>query len=280
VAVPAPAQAGETSSRLERQIEVVERGIDDMLIDSPNFLVRGRGATQGIEDEDFGLLFLFQASLTGPWYDSGHRGLLSGFWPAGGRGLVVLEGDDQDRDSDRRRDRDAREEDLDGARERDGEKDAGRGDKDAGRDDDDRDGDRSDRDRDRDRGQTIITRDGRIVIRDGDIRIYDGRGKELALEDGDWEKLDERELAERREEKYARAKDEVVEVLLDYGEVLKALPAGRTVRIVARLDDVELPGGRTVRKFAVSGKIDDLRAYADGRLSEQEMRARLQIRES
>jgi len=71
-----------------------------------------------------------------------------------------------------------------------------------------------------------------------------------------------------------------VEVLLDYGEVLKALPAGRTVRIVARLDDVELPGGRTVRKFAVSGKIDDLRAYADGRLSEQEMRARLQIRES
>ena len=35
-----------------------------------------------------------------------------------------------------------------------------------------------------------------------------------------------------------------------------------------------------VRKLSVRATIDDLRAYGDGKLSESEMRARVEVRES
>jgi hypothetical protein len=67
---------------------------------------------------------------------------------------------------------------------------------------------------------------------------------------------------------------------MDYGEILKALPAGQTVRIVARLHDMHLPKTKSIRRLSVRASIDDLRSYGDGRISESEMQNRIKIKES
>lgn len=51
------------SRKMTRQIDVMERIIDQVLIDSPNFLVSGRGNTRGLYIEDYGVVFTFSASL-------------------------------------------------------------------------------------------------------------------------------------------------------------------------------------------------------------------------
>jgi hypothetical protein len=51
------------SRKMMRQIDVMERIIDQVLIDSPNFLVSGRGTTRGLYIEDYGAVFTFSASL-------------------------------------------------------------------------------------------------------------------------------------------------------------------------------------------------------------------------
>ena len=56
--------AGGKATKLERQIDVMEGAIDDMLVDSPNFLVAGRHVTEGFDIDDYGVLFSFKASLT------------------------------------------------------------------------------------------------------------------------------------------------------------------------------------------------------------------------
>jgi hypothetical protein len=68
--------------------------------------------------------------------------------------------------------------------------------------------------------------------------------------------------------------------MLDYGETLKALPAGQSVRIVARMTDLDLPEGHEVRSLTLKASIDDLRAYGDGRLSEGAARAKITVKES
>jgi len=52
-----------TSRKMSRQIDVMERIIDQVLIDSPNFLVSGRGNTRGLYIDKYGVVFTFSASL-------------------------------------------------------------------------------------------------------------------------------------------------------------------------------------------------------------------------
>lgn len=49
--------------KMERQLEVMEQIIDQVLIDSPNFLVRGRDNARGLFVKEFGMIFTFEASL-------------------------------------------------------------------------------------------------------------------------------------------------------------------------------------------------------------------------
>ena len=221
-----PAHAGDVS-RLEKQMGIVEEAIDDMLIDSPNFLVSGRGVTQSIDDDQSGVLFIFEASLTGPHWESGRRnGFLSWLDGDSPRVYVLRDGDGDD-------------------------------------------------------DKVIDLDQGEIRIKHGEVTIKEKGGKERKLDgDGDWKRLDRKTIGERQLAKYGRGKEEVVRVLLDYGEILKAVPAGQSVRVVARLSDLDLPEGEEVRKLSVKAKIEDLRAYGDGKLTETEMRSRLEIRES
>lgn len=65
------AWADDTSvpDRTVRQIGVMEKIIDKVLIDSPNFLVHGGDNARGLYIDEFGAVFTFEASLVGKWYD-------------------------------------------------------------------------------------------------------------------------------------------------------------------------------------------------------------------
>ena len=49
--------------KMDRQIQVMEKILDQVLIDSPNFLVSGRGNARGLYVRDFGVILTFSASL-------------------------------------------------------------------------------------------------------------------------------------------------------------------------------------------------------------------------
>jgi hypothetical protein len=222
------AAAGEKRTKVERQISIMESIIDEMLVDSPNFLVGGQHETRGFEMEDYGAVFMFDASLTGVWWDEDSDGSYFNFWPFGGRKnhVVVL-----------------------------------------------KDGDN--------KQKQVLFNGGRIVIRDGDVYIEDDDGdmKKLSEKD-DWEVMSRDEMKEAQAKKYERAKQELVDILLDAGDVLKAIPAGQTVKVVADFHNMDVPDEKKVGKLTVSAKIDDLRAYSDGKLSEEQARGRITVKES
>jgi len=222
-----PAGAQEKKTKVDRQIGVMEKVIDGMLVDSPNFLVAGKEVTEGFELEDYGAVFTFEASLTGPYgFMSGSRSAFN-FWPFRGnkKHVVVL-----------------------------------------------RDGD--------DKKMEIKIDGKKMIVKNGGVWV-DGDGEEHKLsDDEDLKVFDEKSYREDQLKKYEAAKEELIKVLMDYGETLRALPAGQSVRIIARLDDLDLPEGKDVRKLTVRAKIDDLRAYGEERLSESAMRAKIEMKES
>jgi hypothetical protein len=61
----ASAVAPPPSKKMARQIEVMEKILDQVLLDSPNFLIRGTPVARGVYIPTFGILFSFDASLTG-----------------------------------------------------------------------------------------------------------------------------------------------------------------------------------------------------------------------
>jgi hypothetical protein len=57
------AEAADTESRLDRKIRVMERVLDEVLIQSPNVLVSGGNNARGLVLEGFGALFIVEGSL-------------------------------------------------------------------------------------------------------------------------------------------------------------------------------------------------------------------------
>lgn len=116
-AVTAQDSEGPVSSRMLRQIKVIEGIIDEVLVESPNFRVSGRDDTRGLYLEGYGVVLMFEATLVDvdDWDD----------WSDGfryevdkdGRTIVVIpdkgKGDTEDEDGSRRSWRDRR-----GAREK------------------------------------------------------------------------------------------------------------------------------------------------------------------
>jgi hypothetical protein len=56
-------------SRLERQIGVMERILDEVMVESPNFLVHSSEPTHGLYLDEFGVLFVITASFTSNYED-------------------------------------------------------------------------------------------------------------------------------------------------------------------------------------------------------------------
>lgn len=183
------AQADPPSSKLQREMRMFERVMDDMLIDSPNWLVPGRENTRGDYVPGYGVLFTFQATLVDR--DWGRKFALGwGWW-----------------DEDRRRDRDLDEED------------------------------RADRREERDRYRN------------------------------------------REERLYERGRSEIVDVFLDFADTFDSLPGNESIVVVAHLGDADLFWDKEIRRLKMTAKASDLKSYASGSLSDEEMETRIQVEE-
>jgi len=84
------------SDKIDRQIEIFEKVVDAMLVDSPNFLVSSGDPSTGHYLEDRGAVFSFRTSLVGEWDDGGD------WW----RWLRTRDDDDDDDDREWIRDKD------------------------------------------------------------------------------------------------------------------------------------------------------------------------------
>lgn len=71
LSVRADSQTGRSgrSDRLDRQIGIFEKVLDDMLVDSPNFLVQDRNEAQGTYIDGHGAMFTFRVSLNSRHWD-------------------------------------------------------------------------------------------------------------------------------------------------------------------------------------------------------------------
>jgi hypothetical protein len=188
------------AKKLNRQIGVMEKIVDEVLLESPNFLVYSKQNTHGIYLDEFGMLFSFESSLVTKSSEKWWKDL----------------------------------QDL-------GKKFKVR----------------------RENGKTIIE------YEDGDEE------KTIEADDVDWQGKMEAEQKERFEE----GKKELATVLLDYGDTLTGLRDTQTVAIAAflRRGDFFLEGD--ISTLVVKAKMSDLRAYANGSLSQSAMRDRITYQE-
>jgi len=204
-----PALAGGRMSKADRQVRTAERVLDEMLIDSPNFLVPGRDDARGVYLEGMGAVFTFTATLTGYHWRDGRSFSIFGshfyLGKSGKRHITIHRSDSDDEDI--------------------------------------------------------------------EIRVEKEPGdKSWTLKSEDYEK--------DAQKKYDRGKDEMMQTLMDFGDILKALPSGTPVVLVGLLHDMDLPDDREDVKVVMKAKLDDLKAYADGSLSESQLKSRITVTES
>ena len=210
MAAPAFATDGATPQRMLRQIGVMEKIIDKVLIDSQNVLVSGMGNTRGLYVDPFGVVFTFTASIL--------------------RGDSPL----------------ARLSDWSFSTKED-------------------------------QYEITIDRDGNQVI-----TIKKGKNKaEKAKKD---EKPEEERNPEtawetERQQKYANAKGELIQALLDYGETMTSLKPGQSVLIAGFMKDDDFFKEEKISRFVLKAKVDDLRAFSSGELTESAMRSKISIEE-
>lgn len=209
LAAPAPAGADKPASKkLQREIKIMERTLDDVLVESPYILVSSQSVTKGIYVPEFGAIFTFDMSLV----SSRHDGW--GWW-----GSNVDIDDEGDR--------------------------------------------------------IVIRRHGRWDDDDAD-----GDAKKSDKND----KKDKKSWWERREASakrcYERGKTEIVDAVLDYGDMLTGLADDQWVLIAADLDASDYFDDLDLSQYVVKARMGDLRAFAAGTISRDAAVARLVIEES
>ena len=176
--------------RQEKQIRIFERVLDDMLVESPNWLVRSMESAHGDYIEGRGAVFSFKVDLNSQrWNNGDHWSYFH---------------DDDDSHV--------------------------------------------------------------IVIRD------DGRSRGRKEVDED--------VLEREAKLYRRGKEEIIETIVDFGEMLTVLDDGDWIEIKGRLRGAKYFKEEDLRKLSVKVKMADVRAYARGTLDADDLAARVQIKES
>ena len=195
MASPSSAQVTESvSSRMLRQIRVMEGILDEVLVESPNFVVSGRDDTRGLYLEGYGIIFMFEATMVdiGDWKD----------WEDWSNGF-----------------------------------------------------------------RYEVDKDGRTIVVIPDERDRD--------EDEDADRRDRRSWRERRRDRerelYENGKREIRETLLDYGDTITTLDDSEWLAVAAFLKDVEYFMDSKVGRVVIRAKMSDLRDYAEGKISEDEM---------
>jgi hypothetical protein len=212
MAVPAFASDGPTPQKMLRQIGVMEKIVDKVLIDSPNVLVSGMGNTRGLYVEPFGVVFTFTASIL--------------------RGDSPL----------------ARLSDWSFSTKED----------------------QYDIQTDNEGNQVITIKKGKKA---------DKADKAKKDEQPEGEKNPETAWETERQQKYANAKGELVQALLDYGETMTSLKPGQFVLIAGFMKDDDFFKEEKISRFVLKAKVDDLRAFSSGELDERAMRSKISIEE-
>lgn len=199
VVITAYASDPTVTRKLKKQIVVLERILDEVLVDSPNFLVGSRRNTHGVYLDEFGVLFSFEASLISKDED------FSFGWGDFGKNF------------------------------------------------------------------TIDHQDGKIIIILGNDEDGD--------EDGEILVIDKDEMREKHEESqrelYEAGKAELTEALMDYGETLTTLRDDQWVALAAFLRNSDFFVSNKISTLVLKAKLSDLRAHAQGKISEDAMAKRV-----
>ena len=109
------------SRKMLRQVEVLEKILDQVLLDSPYFLIRSTPVARGTYLEGHGVLLTFDASLVGNDWDGDFKWDFGGFKveTRDGKRVIILPDDEYDDDPDREEFHgDEDDEDLEGWRDR------------------------------------------------------------------------------------------------------------------------------------------------------------------
>jgi len=83
----------------------------------------------------------------------------------------------------------------------------------------------------------------------------------------------------RQERLYQRGKEEIIDTILTFGEVLSALQNDDVIEVRARLRDADYFHENDLRRLYVSVRVSDLRAFYDGQINQSEAVSRFQIEE-
>jgi hypothetical protein len=247
------AQKPENAGRMMRQIGVMEGIVDKLLLDSPNFLVSVGHNTRGLYIPEYGAVFTFQASLT-----SGKQAINAYLKQLGtrfeiqtdenGDEVVITKSGKEKGDSS---DEEATAESK--ARLRDAEKKL------------------------KDAEEKVQDTEKKLKEKTKKLREKD-RGSSAGWRDLE-SVLEGSEDEEVSAGLYKAGKEELVQVLLDYGETLSQLRNGQWIVLAAYLDKSDFFKANDISRLIMRMKVDDLRAYSAGKLDEKEMRSRIQTDE-
>jgi hypothetical protein len=122
--------------------------------------------------------------------------------------------------------------------------------------------------------------DSHVVIRSGDRWHHHGNQTVLRLLGLNVGSHRHHGDADDPLELYQEGKAELVEMLLDQAGALSALPAGQWVVVSGSVDDETLRAEKKITRLVLRVRTDDLKAYADRKLSDEEATARIQVEES
>ncbi len=210
LAAPVPASAGNTSSskKIDREIDIMERTLDDVLVDSRYILVSSHEVTKGVYVPEFGVIFTFDMDLVASRHDD---------WRWFGSNVDI-----------------------------------------------DEQGDR-----------VIIHRHSRW---DDDDEDDDGDKAKKSKDAKDKKSWWERRDADSKK-CYERGKTEIVDAVLDYGDMMTALSDDQSVLVAVDLDGNEYFSDLGVSQYVVKARMSDLRALSAGTLSRDAVMARLAIEE-
>lgn len=184
------AQDRSTSRKALKQISVMEQILDQVLIESPNFLVPGRGNARGIFLEEFGVLLTFEASLVQRDREWNWKNEFKFETDENGERIIVIPDPDEDDEDDEDADKDSRR-------------------------------------------------------RPTEERLYEG------------------------------GKEEIQDMILDYGSTLSTLKDSHWIAVAAFLKDSDYFLDNRISRLVIRARMKDIRDYDAGNLSEDDMRAKL-----
>jgi len=117
------------------------------------------------------------------------------------------------------------------------------------------------------------------IKRDGDkIYVVPEGGDTEDGEEIDFEEWQDRK-AKRVSRTYDRGKQEIVDLLLDYGDLITRLQDDQWVAVAGFLRDTEFLEDKGISHLVVKASVKDLKAYGAGDIKEDEMVSRMVVEE-